>query len=688
MCEVLNCKKEVFSSCHRCSILLCWDHFIEDTNLCSEHGTNTPTINNESLHEVRDINQKGIVQNVNTQGNVNIIENIIIRVGNSRECRHETVRPETFVVEGEDREGDVAKVGRSNKQTTAKKLRNEGKEYISPATKKLVPARFCASRRCDSEKCYRLGKLCGQIDAQDREKVFQHYYSLKDLTRQREFLVRHLKIKNTNRKTTGNRASRRKYTIQYFLTVNNNTVPVCKQFFLGTLSISERTCRTALCKVNEVGVLEAEKRGGRRRNEDSKIREKEIRISIEKHIERFPKMESHYCRANTTKLYLHPDLSLTKIYSMFIEELNLNGHSNLPSFSTYKRVFKNKGLSFHSPKKDQCSLCVAFWEGGEAEKEKLKDRFDEHIAEKTKVREKKEECKQLAKDNQSILCGVFDLQQVIYVPISNDSSIYYKRRLSTFNFTFYDVATKDCFCFVWHEAVSKRGSAEIATCISKVLEDYADKGIKQTYLFSDGCPGQNKNSVIASMLLYSVQRIVALETISLKFFESSHGQNEGDSAHSAICRAIRGAGDIFVPTQLHPVIKLARRQQPYTVISMNWKDFKDFKLYSKTLRILKVRTSDSGKNINWTNIREILVKKTDPCKIFFKTSHLQNEFDSISLKRLSNNIRNLQLRPLNTEPPKISKCKFQDLSSLCRGDTPVVRLPEFQNFFLTLSHEE
>lgn len=29
-CEVQSCKREVFSSCHRCYILLCWEHFIED----------------------------------------------------------------------------------------------------------------------------------------------------------------------------------------------------------------------------------------------------------------------------------------------------------------------------------------------------------------------------------------------------------------------------------------------------------------------------------------------------------------------------------------------------------------------------------------------------------------------------------------------------------------------------------
>lgn len=36
-CEVSGCKKEVFSACHKCLILQCWDHFIDDTP-CLNHN--------------------------------------------------------------------------------------------------------------------------------------------------------------------------------------------------------------------------------------------------------------------------------------------------------------------------------------------------------------------------------------------------------------------------------------------------------------------------------------------------------------------------------------------------------------------------------------------------------------------------------------------------------------------------
>nr|CAH7768720.1 unnamed protein product [Callosobruchus chinensis] len=260
------------------------------------------------------------------------------------------------------------------------------------------------------------------------------------------------------------------------------------------------------------------------------------------------------------------------------------------------------------------------------------------------------EYKQKAKEDLSSLCGVFDLQQVIYLPISNETDIFYKSR------------NKGMLLF-WNETVSKRGSSEIATCISHVLEYYSTKGIKSFYLYADGCAGQNKNSVIAAMLLHSLSQFPSIDEISLRFFETHHGQSEGDAARSATNRAITTAGNLFVPSQLYPIMRLARRKQPYIVILMSYNDFKDFKMLSKDMRILSFRSSEKGSNINWTNVMEVMVKQSSPYTL-------------------------LELSQLNIEVLKISKKKYKDLMSLCQGTNPVVRLKEYQQFFLSLPHFE
>ncbi|CAG9769284.1 unnamed protein product [Ceutorhynchus assimilis] len=139
-----------------------------------------------------------------------------------------------------------------------------------------------------------------------------------------------------------------------------------------------------------------------------------------------------------------------------------------------------KNLSFLRPKKDQCSLCLSFKEGDAAIKEDLKDKYEKHILEKQLVRQKKSESKEKAKTDSDILCAVFDLQQ--------------------------NVATRECSCFVWDETNGKRGSTEIATCLFKAIGQYVGKGVHTIELFCDGCYGQNKHSVVASMLQYSLAK--------------------------------------------------------------------------------------------------------------------------------------------------------------------------------------
>lgn len=145
------------------------------------------------------------------------------------------------------------------------------------------------------------------------------------------------------------------------------------------------------------------------------------------------------------------------------------------------------------------------------------------------------------------------------------------------------------------------------------LQSWALRGISSISLFCDGCAGQNKNTMVEAMMLYAVSNL-SIDDITLRFFEPAHGQNEGDSAHSAIEYAIRKAGDIFLPSQLVPIMRLSRKDKPYIVHQLNLEDFLDFTTLSKDLRILKQRKDDqnTGEPINWTKMVEISVKKSQP----------------------------------------------------------------------------
>ena len=119
------------------------------------------------------------------------------------------------------------------------------------------------------------------------------------------------------------------------------------------------------------------------------------------------------------------------------------------------------------------------------------------------------------------------------------------------------------------------------------------KKIKEVHLFADGCLKQNKNSLMPTMLLYMVNTSTNIKEISLKFFETAHGQNEGYTVHSTIGTSVSRAGNVFVPTELTTIMKLARPVQPYQIVHLQYEDFLDFKKLSVDLRILNVRDSES-----------------------------------------------------------------------------------------------
>ena len=145
-----------------------------------------------------------------------------------------------------------------------------------------------------------------------------------------------------------------------------------------------------------------------------------------------------------------------------------------------------------------------------------------------------------------------------------------------------------------------------------------------------------------AMMLYTVSKSTNLHEISLRFFESYHGQNEGDSAHSAINHAVSSAGDLFQPSQLTTVFSLARPKQPYIIHQLQFDDFWDFKTLSKDLRILEARRSSGSEGtFNWNRVMELQVSKQHLDKVFYKTSHSEQEFKSLSLKRLKNALMNM-----------------------------------------------
>nr|CAH7767079.1 unnamed protein product [Callosobruchus chinensis] len=229
---------------------------------------------------------------------------------------------------------------------TAHELRNSGQQYISPKTKKLVPSRDTLKPRCCAVTCEKLGRLCSKITEPERQRILNAFYGTASLQLQREYIVRYMRREPKKDTKTKSQVSRRVMSNYYFLPTENGEIKVCLKMFLNTLNISEKTVRTALAKRQVTGIVEKEKRGGR--YQILKNKDDEITNAIKAHIQRFPRMESHYCRKSSSREYLHPDLNLTKMFDMFVEEYSSCNITT--TYQTYGKVFRSLNLSFHHPK--------------------------------------------------------------------------------------------------------------------------------------------------------------------------------------------------------------------------------------------------------------------------------------------------------------------------------------------------
>lgn len=191
-----------------------------------------------------------------------------------------------FLVEGSPREVPLQKLKRVNKYKQAKEFRNTGKSYIRPNTMSPMPPKQLGERY-NGETCTRFGKKCRLFSDEERQLLLNAY------------LARNIKRESTKQKTTSNEKSRRDKSNYYFLPLKSEQVPVCKVFFMQTLAVTDKSIRTALSKISATGVVEKARRGGR--YESVKIRNALLTNGITTHINKFPRVESHYYRKSYKK---------------------------------------------------------------------------------------------------------------------------------------------------------------------------------------------------------------------------------------------------------------------------------------------------------------------------------------------------------------------------------------------------
>ena len=557
---------------------------------------------------------------------------------------------------------------KKNNRNLNKRLKLEGKAYKTRKGKE-VPA--VAQMEFVTCKCK--NKCADNFPAESRKMMYTKFWEIPDYSHRRQFIIDRV-IPGSKRQVTVAEESRKSKTWHYFLDQKkedrNERTEVCRIVFYKTLQVKEKFVRCAL-STSEAGVAKGDARGGiEPKNKSSKTQLEEV----QQHINMFPKVESHYARKDSKKHYIadtsnFSKLTLCKMHNLYKQWCSEQALRPV-SYDVYRAEFHKLNLALHKPKKDQCKTCTAY-SNNEAKTDEHKSEQRRHIEKKNQAHELKEKMKKIAKEKKDTIAITFDLEAVLYTPCSKVSTLFYKRKLCTYNLTMFNLANKEGNCYIWDETTAKRGSNEIGSGLLMFCEQH--QNIKRLFMISDACGGQTRNQFIASLCLYLVRKMPNLEQIDHMFMVSGHSHMEVDSMHARIENK-SDTLNIYVPNEWAVVASIARKN-PYVVKVLEQECIKDLKRLQTDMRTTNVKRDTEGNTVHWTSgptyssndvISWLQYRKDEPNKIFYRKDYDESKaFKEILVYRKVRNDPLPKLYPAYDSVLPISAAKLRDLQQLC-----------------------
>ena len=293
---------------------------------------------------------------------------------------------------------------------------------------------------------------------------------------------------------------------------------------------------------------------------------------IKDHIRKFPAYKSHYTRGTSERKYLNPDLTIAQMYRLYKEHCQEN--DIVPENEhIYRKVFNEDfNLSLHHPLQDTCEKCDIFKASLATAREDEKipieeERARHHELAETAYKQKKTD-KEFAMKKKGIVTASFDLQKVLPCPMLQTGVVYYKRQLAVYNLTIYETSMEGnkAPCMMWDETIAGRGGKEIGSCVPKWLNELLND-IKEVRLYSDSCGGQNRNHLIAAILMYMCKHKGIKITHS--FLEPVHTHMEADTMHATIEKHKKSTSNIIeVPRDWITTVRTIHRKNKMQVTEM------------------------------------------------------------------------------------------------------------------------
>jgi hypothetical protein len=228
------------------------------------------------------------------------------------------------------------------------KINKSGKFLIDPCSCKLGTSNTALQ--------------CQKLTENQRHQLFQLFWK-KTWPEKREYIRGLAKIDTVSRRRGSNDISRREFSVKYHLKFDMTMYRVCKKMFIGTLGTNQNSVLNWIKK--DLAFPDTEESNDTNiKLSPSQARQqffKEKNDKLQAFLQSLPKMESHYCRTSSERLYLEPIWqSKRALYNFYSQNFCISECVKPVSSTKFNESLENEKISLYRPKKDECDTCASY----------------------------------------------------------------------------------------------------------------------------------------------------------------------------------------------------------------------------------------------------------------------------------------------------------------------------------------
>lgn len=427
---------------------------------------------------------------------------------------------------------------------------------------------FFLFHRC-TRKCF------DGMDDVIQADIISKLYSLESKNAQDTYLQSLIECHPVSRRRSRKEGNTpRSATFRYCVMVHATRKNVCKAAFMSLHGTTKKRVER-LCKLLQRGLNPSDKRGY---HPNPRAVAGEELQKIHDHIVSFPVKETHYGGKDIT--YLDARLTLKIMHSLFVE---LHPDSKI-TYKYYAKYFRdNFSYRFGRPQIDTCTTCEELGV-------KIKSPHLNEVAKRAaiaellihkrrskkfymKMKEIETRCKEV---HVGAIC--IDFMQNLPLPHIPVQEMFYSRQLWVNVFNIHNMKTGLSRFYVYHEGVAKKGCNEVCSFLMDYVHEEVPSTVKEFYVFSDGCPGQNRNHAVVRYLL-SLTDTKRFEKVFHYFPVRGHSYLPCDRQFAVVKRVVRKADRVYVPKDYVEMIVTSSNKGAYSVKMVDTLDIFDFQAW-------------------------------------------------------------------------------------------------------------